>query len=266
MTNPTQNILGYIIRPDLKNLHDSNIVGVNEILPRGNEIVEGTRNFNERRVIETLKYLHLQAVSKAMSSTKDLLDPFNREVGSGSRNAEEDWVDDSSIFGNQWGSTAATTFNPSGQDGTGESLTPRQEKKYKNLYELHNGRGESDRHHTILESYIKNDAKMFMSTLDMPAHQRSDVLNIIQDLDISSQNFGKYRPYEKIILAVCSLVSDKALTQRIDEGADMSIDDRIFSTESFEELMESVGMTSGEHRQIRNRVRDESDYFDGGEL
>lgn len=182
-----------------------------------------------------------------MQDTLALLDPLERSNGNGSRNAGDDWADEVSIFDNEWGSQAATTFNPS-------DTLPHKREKYRNLYKIQNGKGETTRKTTIRQSYIHNDADTFMCILEMPLYQRERVATIVDELDLSK--FGGKR-YEKIILTICSLVSDEALTQEINP----SIDDRLFQTDEFRELMEMNKMSSSEHRQLRVRVREESEHF-----
>lgn len=177
-----------------------------------------------------------------------LLDPFDRGNGNGSRNARDDWADEVSIFDNEWGSQAATTFNPSD--------IPEKESKFQNLYELQNGKGESTRRTTIRQSHIQNDTETFMDVLEMPTYQRERVTHIVENLDISSNNFGG-KKYEKIILAICSLVSDEALSN----SADPDVSDRLFLTDRYRELMDSTNMSSSEHRQLRVAVRERSEYF-----
>lgn len=178
-----------------------------------------------------------------------MIDPFDRGNGNGSRATEDDWLDEASIFHNEWGSTAATTFNP-------KEASLSKQSKFEDLYKLQNGKGETDRKDTIRQSHIVNDAKTFMSVLELPDPQRETVMSILDDLDISSNNFGGRR-YEKIILAVCSLVSDEALSNQHDP----SVDDRLFLTDEFRDLMRVNDMSGKEHRKIRVAVRDRSDYF-----
>lgn len=189
-------------------------------------------------------------------------DPFDRRTGNGSRNAADDWLDEASIFHNEWGSTATTTFNPEDTDAHGNKIPAYKQKRLERLYEWHNGKGESTRKDTIRQSHIENDARAFMSTLEMPELQRKRVLNILEDLDISSRTFGRNCPYEKIILALCSLVSDRELSRRLDRDDNPSaVDERLFLTDEFRELMDVTGMSTSDHRRIRERIRTISDEF-----
>lgn len=178
-----------------------------------------------------------------------LLDAFDRSNGNGSRNSQEDWLDQHTTSAeNQW-STAETTFYIS------DAPSHRQEH-FKSLYRTHNGWGESDRKDTIRQSHIINDAETFCSILELPEHQRTDVLEIVREIDLASQQYGG-KPYEKILLAICSLVSDKALSDR----EDPSIENRIVLTDEFRDLMEANNLGSREHSRIREMIRSKTLYF-----
>lgn len=191
-----------------------------------------------------------------MQSVQAALDPFDRSNGNGSSSSSDDWLDGESIFGNEWGSTAATTFKPADTDGQNHPIPQRKRERLERLYDLQNGKGEQSRKDTIRASYIENDAETFMSVLEMPEPQRETVRDILSNLDISSNNFGGRR-YEKIILAVCSLVADEALSSQ----PNPSVNDRLFLTDEFRDLMEVNKMSSSEHRSLRVSVREKSDYF-----
>lgn len=191
-----------------------------------------------------------------MQTVQAMLDPFDRSNGNGSRNETDDWLDGESIFSNEWGSTAATTFKPTDTDGQNHPIPQRKQNRLERLYDLQNGKGESSRKETIRASYIENDAETFMSVLELPEPQRETVREILTNLDISSNNFGGRR-YEKIILAVCSLVADEALSNQ----PNPSVQDRLFLTDEFRDLMEVNSMSGSEHRSIRVSVREKSDYF-----
>ena len=191
-----------------------------------------------------------------MQTVQAMLDPFDRTNGNGSSSSSDDWLDGESIFSNEWGSTAATTFKPTDTDGQDHPIPQRKRERLERLYDLQNGKGEKSRKDTIRASYIENDTETFMSVLEMPEPQRETVRDILSNLDISSNNFGGRR-YEKIILAVCSLVADEALSNQ----PNPSVNDRLFLTDEFRDLMEVNNMSSAEHRSVRVSVREKSDYF-----
>lgn len=195
------------------------------------------------------------------TSQPEKLDAFDRGNGTGSASAEDDFLEQTSIFHNEWGSSASTTFNPADTDAFGNTIPKKKQRKFEDLYRLHNGKMESSRKQDIRDSYVANDASTFSSVLDMPVPQRKRVQKILSDLDIDANNFGG-RSYEKIILAICSLVSDEELSNRYSVDNDVRVSDkRILNKDEFQELMNVVGMSGTEHRKIREQVRQKSDYF-----
>lgn len=179
----------------------------------------------------------------------DMLDAFDRSNGNGSRNSQEDWLDEHTTSAkNEW-STAATTFYIS-------DAPPHRQQHFEALYRTHNGWGEQSRKDTIRRSHVVNDAETFVSILELPTYQRERVIEIAEDIDLSSKRFGG-KSYEKILLAVCSLVSDEALSDKCDP----SIENRIVFTDEFKQLMEANGLGSREHNRIRQMIRERSNYF-----
>jgi hypothetical protein len=196
------------------------------------------------------------------TSQFEALDAFDRGHGTGSASAEDDFLEQSSIFHNEWGSSAATTFNPADTDAKGNDISEEKQRKFEDLYQLHNGKMEKLRKQDIRDSHVANDAATFVSVLEMTGPQRARVQRILEKLDISSNNFGGRR-YEKIILSICSLVSDEALSERYSSDDDVQIfDKRLLNKDEFEELMQVTGMSGTEHRKIREQIRQKSDYFE----
>lgn len=182
-------------------------------------------------------------------------DPFDRSNGNGSRSAEEDWLDENTTAAeNQW-STAETTFYY-------WEASAAQQSKFQDLYDAHHGKGESDRRSTIRRSHIVSDAEMFTSVLEMPDVQAERVIQIAQELDFSSTRFGG-KPYEKILLAVCSLVSDEALSRNVNQNSiDSSIaTERLILTDEFRDLMDVNNLGSKEHSRIRQMLREKTEMF-----
>lgn len=183
-------------------------------------------------------------------------DPLDRSNGNGSRSAEEDWLDDNTTAAeNEW-STAETTFYY-------WEASAGQQSHFEELYNKHHGKGESDRRSTIRRSYIVKDAQTFASILELPDAQSERIIQIAETLDFSSKRFGG-KPYEKILLAVCSLVSDQALSQYIEntDGSRDAIERRIVLTDEFRELMETNDLGSREHNRIRQMLREKTEHFD----
>lgn len=188
-------------------------------------------------------------------SSVHMYDPFDRSNGNGSRSAEEDWLDENTTAAeNQW-STAETTFY---YWEASDALRSRFEE----LYKAHHGKGERDRRSTIRRSHIVNDAETFASILELPAPQQQRVVEVAQDLDFSSTRFGG-KPYEKILLAVCSLVSDEALSQRIEnrQGGSAMANQRVILSDDFRDLMEANDLGSREHSRIRQMLREKTEMF-----
>jgi hypothetical protein len=180
-------------------------------------------------------------------------DPFDRSNGNGSRSAEEDWLDENTTAAeNQW-STAETTFYY-------WEASASQQSKFQDLYDAHHGKGEGDRRSTIRRSHIVNDAQTFANILEMPGPQEEYVVTIAQELDFSL--FGG-KPYEKILLAVCSLVSDEALSRNVNQNSiDSSVaNQRLILTDEFRDLMNVNNLGSKEHSRVRQMLRDKTDLF-----
>jgi hypothetical protein len=193
-----------------------------------------------------------------VTSPQAILDPFDRELGAGSGSKADDWLDGESIFHNEWGSQAATTFNPSEGDANGHSLSTEKQHKLERLYELQNGKGRTTRKTEIRQSHINNDAETFMSVLELPEAERRSIRQILDNLEIDSRKFSSGYRYEKIILTICSLVADEALSTQ----PEAKFEQRLFFTDEFRELMESCNMSSSDHRKLRPIVREKADYFD----
>jgi hypothetical protein len=182
------------------------------------------------------------------------LDRFDRSNGNGSRSAEEDWLDEhSTATENQW-STASTTFYYWEANGNSQ--------RYKDLYDAHHGKGEDDRRSTIRRSHIVNDAETFSNILELPQPQAERVVEIAQTLNFSSNRFGG-KPYEKILLGIISLVSDQALSRKLDTTNHNSdaANRRIVLDEQFRDLMEVNELGSKEHNRIRQMIREKTDLF-----
>lgn len=189
-------------------------------------------------------------------SSVQFYDPLDRSDGNGSRSAEEDWLDENTTAAeNEW-STAETTFYY-------WEASADKNQHYKDLYAKHHGKGEGDRRSTIRRSHIVSDAETFVNILELPRPQAERVTEIAQELNFSSNRFGG-KTYEKILLAVCSLVSDKALSRRLDHtNVDNGVANRrIVLTDSFRELMSVNSLGSREHNRIRQMLREKTELFE----
>jgi len=101
-----------------------------------------------------------------------------------------------------------------------------------------------------------NDAQTFATILELPEYQKQRIIEIAEEFDFEANRFGG-KPYEKILLAICSLVSDKELSDK----PYASLDKRIVLTDEFRELMDVNEMSSSEHNRIREMVREKTEYF-----
>jgi hypothetical protein len=190
-----------------------------------------------------------------MNSVRGRYNSLDSSNGNGSRSAEDDWLDENSTASeNEW-STASTTFYY-------WEASSAQQQKFEALYNKHHGKGESDRKTTIRHSQIMNDAETFCSILEFPAPQTERVLEIVEEIEFSSRQFGG-KPYEKILLAICSLVSDSALSDRIShKNVNSSFaSQRIITNDAFRDLMEANNLGSKEHNRIRQMLREKTDIF-----
>lgn len=192
-----------------------------------------------------------------MQSALSHFDSLDRSNGNGSRSAEEDWLDDNTTASeNQW-STAATTFYIS-------DAPAHRQAHFESLYEIHNGWGEADRRGSIRHSHLINDAETFCNILELPGYQRRRVLYVAENLDFSSKRFGG-KSYEKILLAVCSLVSDEELSSRLQQNGasgDALQRQRLILQDQFRDLMDANGLGSREHSRIRQMLREKTQFFD----
>lgn len=182
------------------------------------------------------------------------MDALDREAGAGSRCKEEDWLDvNTTASEDQW-STANTTFRAS------EAPAHRREH-FESLYRVHAGWGESDRRGTIRRSCIVSDAETFCSILELPKYQKKRIVSIAEEIDLSPSRFGG-KAYEKVLLSICSLVSDKFLSQRMNGTSDEIMDNRLVRRDDFRELMDVNNLSSREHNRIRQMLREKTEYFD----
>ena len=195
-----------------------------------------------------------------MPTADGSFDMLDRNEGTGSRNVEEDWLDgNSSVKDNKW-TTSRTTFWPDAEDGHGNKLTGDSRKRWKELRKAHDrfsSEGDNyDRKTTIRYGHIMNDVHTFCNLCELSKHHTEEVASIINNSDISSKNYGGKR-YEKIILAVMSLIVDRDI-DTVD-----NIDQRLILDEDFKQLMENAKMGTTELRKVRQMVRERVDITQG---
>jgi len=188
-------------------------------------------------------------------------DQLERSAGNGAASEKDALVDGSSIFTNEWGSAAATTFDPQDTDASGNDISNHKQNQFEDLYALHNGRYEQSRKGDIRSSHIHNDLNTFCSVLELEQSQRDNIEHVVNNIGVASTEFGG-RKYEKIILAICSLVVDKRLSEQHSVHTDIDVQARRLTNRAdFTELMDTVGMTPTELREIRTQIRKRSQFF-----
>jgi len=176
-----------------------------------------------------------------MSTTfPDLID---RGAGNGSRNGQEDWIDENTTSGENRFSISQTTFYP-------DDAPPHLQQRYERLKQWHDDKWSSNRKHDMKQAMILVDAETFCSILDFSQHETERVKHIVEESDMSSNNFGG-KPYEKVLLAICTLVSDEN-TENFDQ--------RVIYHDKFTDLLEHIQMTRGEHKRLRQAVRERSAF------
>lgn len=123
--------------------------------------------------------------------------------------------------------------------------------KWRRLYRHNEGMGhrnnEKSRSTQTQEARRVNDAKLFCEHLNFEDWKTEEVVEMAREIDFK---FGSFR-YDQVLLACCSLVADK-YTEKIDE--------RIMLSDEFRELMDVVGIGTREHRKIRKRIHEKTEY------
>ena len=166
---------------------------------------------------------------------------LDRSSGNGSRKYTEDWLDENTTAKEDRFAKGRTTFRP-------DDAPSHLQRKYEWLRDRHNGKWAKDRDRQLKKAMIRVDAEAFCDVLNLSSVESQEVQEIIEDSDMSSNNYGG-KPYEKVVVAICSLVSDKYTDD---------FDNRIVNTERFGEILEHVDMSRGEHKRLRQAVRERS--------
>jgi transcription initiation factor TFIIIB Brf1 subunit/transcription initiation factor TFIIB len=183
--------------------------------------------------------------------SKIYFDQLDRTGGNGSRNEQEDWLDENTTSAeNEW-TSAETTFYY-------WKAPPHKQQAFKRLYDRQHGKGDSDRASELSQQRAMADSRAFCSMLELPESLRERVLYIMERMDFSSSTTGG-KSYEKIILAVISLVYDEYLSSRPLE--EIQYEQRLIFDETFRQLMENNGYGSKELRGVREQIRSKSDFF-----
>lgn len=179
------------------------------------------------------------------------VDNFYRKDGTGSRTREEDWLDvHSTAAENEW-SRASTTFYMS-------EVPPSKQDRFESLYEWQHYKSSENRSTEARRMEMAADAETFSSMLELPDPAAERVSHVMEGLDWPQDRFGG-KSYEKVILAVCSLVHDEELSSRRPES--VQYDQRLIFDETFRDLMEANGLGSSELRGIRQQLRERTSFF-----
>jgi len=168
---------------------------------------------------------------------------IDRSDGSGSRSAEEDWIDQNTTAKQNVFSTSQTTFRP-------DDAPKHLQQKYERLKDWNDNKWSSERRGENKQAMIREDARTFCNILDVTDSEEEQVLHLIEESDMSSNNFGG-KPYEKVLIAIISLVSDKYTEH---------IGNRVIYHEKFDDLLEHVAMDRGEHTRLRQNVRERTEF------
>lgn len=179
------------------------------------------------------------------------IDALDRRNGNGSRTTEEDWLDQHTTAAtNEW-SSANTTFYY-------WEAPASKKRQFKNLYDRQHGKGDPNRSSELPRMKAVADTKAFCSMLELGDKLVEEVLHIMRNIEIGSKHFGG-KSYEKIILAVCTLVHDRDLSSR--PASEISYEQRLIFDETFRELMDANDLGSSELRGVREQIRSTTDYF-----
>lgn len=196
--------------------------------------------------------MYMVLASLSGTSKKDLhVDHFDRTPGSGaSKWSDEDMDENTRVHPNDW-SVAQTTFYP---DDPSAELTNKQRRYYMKLKSEHDRHPQDGRKTNLRRTEILKDAEAFSNFIELSDEQKERTMNIIREIDLSSQTYGG-KPYETIILAVMTLAVDES----IDREEEMY--KRLTNRQSFEEVLSVTDTSVSDIRKVRQQVRENTDYF-----
>jgi len=98
---------------------------------------------------------------------------------------------------------------------------------------------------------IRKDAALFFDRLELDEDEKDRGFYILDNIDYSSNNFG--RRIEEIILAIATLVRDENCK---------NISRRLNNQDIYHELLEINNTSPKVIRRIRNKIREQYDFFD----
>lgn len=179
------------------------------------------------------------------------IDALDRTGGNGSRTTEEDWLDQHTTSAeNEW-SSAKTTFYY-------WEAPEHKQHNFKRFYNKQHGKDDPNRSSELPRMRALADAKAFCAILNLNKQLTERIIYIMEEIDMDSNTFGG-KSYEKLILAICSLVYDEHLSSMPVDS--IQYGQRLIFDETFRDLMESNELGSNELRGVREQVRTKTEFF-----
>jgi hypothetical protein len=168
----------------------------------------------------------------------------------GGNGDQERFIDKTSPQENDGRSETVTGFDP--RDAPSGERVFRQGEwmdKWEWLNQLNDGVQDKERGKQNWQAGKLNDAKLIADHLSLPPNEREKLLRMAVEIDFN--NFGSYSS-EQVLVACSSLVSDENTTV---------YENRIILRDEFRELMETFDMGSKDHQQIRQAIRERTNFY-----
>lgn len=168
----------------------------------------------------------------------------------GGNGEQERYIDKTSPQENDGRSETVTGFDP--RDAPSGERVYREGQwmdKWEWFNQLNDGVQDKERGKQNWRAGKRNDAKLIADHLSLAPSERDKLVRMAEEIDFN--NFGSHTT-EQVLVGCASLVSDENTTV---------YENRIILQDEFRELMEVLGMGSKEHRQIRQSIRDRTDFF-----
>ena len=192
---------------------------------------------------------HMKGEGLDYATTKLQEKNLRPQQSGGGNGAEERFIDQETPQENDGRSQTVTGFDP--HDARSDKVYRQGEwiDKWKWLNQLNDGVQDKDRSKHNWRAGKLNDAKLIADRLELTRPER-DKLKRMAD-SVNFNRFGSYRS-EQVLLACASLISDENTTV---------YDNRIILQDEFREMLTSFDMGSNDHQQIRQAIRDRTEYF-----
>jgi hypothetical protein len=174
---------------------------------------------------------------------------LRQQQSGGGNGSEERYIDSETPQENDGRSKTVTGFDP--RDTTSQKVY-RQGKwidKWKWLNQLNDGVQDKNRGKQNWRAGKINDAELIANRLELTRPEKDKLKRMADEIDFN--RFGSYKT-EQVLLACASLVSDENTT---------IYENRIILQESFKEMIVSFEMGSKDHQQIRQAIRERTEYF-----